>query len=481
MLIFNLIVMNIKKIFVFLILGGLALHSCSKLDTPPTDVIDPSKAFRNLDDLNIGVLGAYAALTTSLIEAGAIVSDEVMYPTENTVSNNTAHRWLYNSGSSSVTSALYEYAVVIDRANRILEAAPTIPVAGEQNRLDQYRAEALALRAYSYLELIRAYASSYEPTGMGMPYLKERTLAYLARESVKSNFDNLNADLKTAKELIPSALNVNTRITKTAIAAIQARAALYEKKWSDAITYASEVMAAEPLAPKSDFGKIWKDSSQSEVIWKLARVVGDSRIGEAFFRDPGRAAEIVLYAPSFKLIDMFGTTTQRADDVRFSSYIQYVPTRPTGKSQYMIYKYIGKDPVGQPALADIKLFRAGEMYLIKAEAELENNNGSAGITAAAKDLNDLRRARIYNYIDQNFNDKQSLVNAIYNERFKELAFEGHRFFDLKRRNLPVERTTQDAINTSGAVKLETTAAQYCFPISDREMSINKNMIQNPNY
>ncbi|MCH5714896.1 RagB/SusD family nutrient uptake outer membrane protein [Niabella hibiscisoli] len=121
------------------------------------------------------------------------------------------------------------------------------------------------------------------------------------------------------------------------------------------------------------------------------------------------------------------------------------------------------------------------MYLIKAEAELENSTGAASITAATKDLNDLRRARIYNYIDQNFTDKQSLVNALYNERFKELAFEGHRFFDLKRRNLPVERTTQDAINTSGAIKLEPTAAQYCFPISDQEMSVNKKMIQNPNY
>lgn len=474
--------MNMKKIIASLLLAALAFQSCSKLDNPPSDFIDPTKAFRNLDDLNMGVLGAYAALTSTLIEASAIVSDEVMYPTENTVSNNTAHRWLYNSGTGSVTSSFYEYYQVIDRANRVLEAVAVIKVnSAGQSRLDQYHAELLAIKAYSHFELLRAYASSYGAEGMGIPYMKERKVGYPARDGVASNFDNINADLKAAKELMPSGFNDNTRVTRSAIAAIQARVSLYEKKWGDAVTYASEVIAAEPLAPKSDFGKIWRDSSQSEVIWKLPRVVGDSRIGEAFFRDPGKAAEIVLYAPSFKLIDQFGTITQRADDVRFSSYIQYNPTRPTGKSQYMIYKYIGKDPVNQPALADIKLFRAGEMYLIKAEAELESSTGTTGISAAAKDLNDLRRARIYNYIDQNFTDKQSLLNAIYNERFKELAFEGHRFFDLKRRNLPIERTTQDAINTSGAIKLEPTAAQYCFPISDIEMSVNKNMIQNPNY
>lgn len=470
--------MNTKKIFAIVLLGGLTLQSCSKLDTPPSDFIDPSKAFRNLDDLNMGVLGAYAPVSTTLIEAGAIVSDEVMLPTENTVSNNSLHRWLYNSTSGSVTSAFYEYYTVIDRINRVLEAVPTIPVAGgTQSRLDQYHAEMLALRAYSHFELLRAYASSYEPGGLGVPYMKERKLGYPARETVQSNFDNINADLKAAKELMPSNFSDNTRIGKTAIAAIQARVALYEKKWSDAITYASEVIAAEPLAAKSDFGRIWKDESQSEVVWKLARVIGDSRLGAAFFRETG---EIVLYAPSFKLVDMFGTTAQRADDVRFSSYIQYAPTRPTGKSQYLIDKYVGGNTAYR-GLTAVKLFRTGEMYLIKAEAELENTSGAAGIAAAAKDLNDLRRARIYNYIDQNFTDKQALLTAIYNERFKELAFEGHRFFDLKRRNLPVERTAQDAVNTSGAVKLEPTAAQYNFPISADEMSINKQMVQNPNY
>ncbi|HMR84621.1 MAG TPA: RagB/SusD family nutrient uptake outer membrane protein [Niabella sp.] len=467
--------MYIKKIFVFLSLAGLAFQSCSKLDTPPSDYIDPSKAFRNLDDLELGVKGAYAPLTTSLLENVAIVSDEAMLPTENTVSNTSATRWQYNSSSGSVTSAYYEYYVVIDRANRVLEAVPGMPASSTQSRLDQYQGEMLALRAYSHFELLRAYASSYEPDGLGVTYMKERSLAYLARESVKSNFDNINADLKAAKGLIPSSFSDNSRITKTAISAIQARVALYEKKWSDAITYASEVIASDPLAPKTDFDKIWKDASQAEVIWKLGRVRGDSRIGGIFFRETG---EIVLYAPSFKLIDQFGTMAQWADDVRFSSYIQYAPTRPAGKSQYLVNKYMGGDPdPSYRGLASVKLFRTGEMYLIKAEAELESNN----IAAAAKELNDLRRARIYNYIDQNFTDKQVLLNAIYNERFKELAFESHRFFDLKRRKLPVERTTQDAINTSGAVKLEPTAAQYNFPIPDREMSINKNMVQNPNY
>jgi hypothetical protein len=37
------------------------------------------------------------------------------------------------------------------------------------------------------------------------------------------------------------------------------------------------------------------------------------------------------------------------------------------------------------------------------------------------------------------------------------------------------------INASGAVKLEPTAAQYNFPIPADEISVNKNILQNPNY
>jgi hypothetical protein len=35
--------------------------------------------------------------------------------------------------------------------------------------------------------------------------------------------------------------------------------------------------------------------------------------------------------------------------------------------------------------------------------------------------------------------KDAAITAILEERFKELPFEGHRFWDLKRRNLPVSR------------------------------------------
>jgi hypothetical protein len=178
----------------------------------------------------------------------------------------------------------------------------------------------------------------------------------------------------------------------------------------------------------------------------------------------------VLWATSFKLIAAFNTV----NDLRYPAYIKFDATRTGTKSQYLVNKYVGGTSTA-PGLVDVKLFRTGEMYLIRAEARAESTGD------AAADLNALRSARITGYTAATFADKATLVDAIFAERFKELAFEGHRFFDLKRRNLPVQRLAADAVNASGAVTLNPTQAQYNFPIPALEISVNKNTVQNPNY
>lgn len=469
--------MKINNILVLFSVVACSFQSCDKLNDGPTDFIDPSKAYRNVNDVNMGLLGVYQPLTSELVEVGAIVSDEVMMPTENTVSNASLHRWQYNSSSGSVTEPMNTYYYAISNANLVLNAIPSIPINGTtQSALNQYHAELLAIRAYSHFELLRAYASKYDGDGLGMPYMKEGSLLGQSRPTVASNFADINADLLKAKDLMPSSFTSTTRITKTAISAIQARVALYEKNWSNAIKYATEVINSQSLASKSDFPKIWTDESSSEVIWQLARETNDARLGAAFYRETGG---IVLYAPSFKLIKEFNTT----DDIRFTTYIKYDQSRNTNsagaKSAYLVNKYIGGN-TASPGLTNVKLFRVAEMYLIRAEAEVEQNAG-AGIIVANRDLNTLKGARINNHINQTLSTKQAIIDAVYLERFKELAFEGHRFFDLKRRNLPISRIPQDLTDVITVSQLTNQNAQYCFPISVNEMKVNKNMIQNPFY
>jgi len=461
----NKIYQKYTLIFSLLILTA----SCTKLDLVPTDTISPDKAFRNISDINLGLLGGYALVDGSTMNVVATVSDEATYPTENTVGNSDAFRWIYTAANGSVTSNYASYYTAIDRVNRTLAGLDALKLTGADAATGaRYRGELLALRAYFHFELLRNYASSYQPGALGVKYMKVSAIIYPARDNFETVVANAKADLVAAKALIPTTFTDKTRITKAAVSAIQARLALYEKNWGDAITYANEAIAAYPLATKAQFPGIWTDANDNEVIWKAKRVgTTDSRMGDFFFRQTGG---IVLYAPAFKLINTF----DKVNDLRYPAYIKFDATRTGTKSQYLVNKYIGGTSTA-PGLTDIKLFRTGEMYLIKAEAEAESTGDAAG------DLNALRAARINGYTNAAFADKATLITAILDERYKELAFEGHRFFDLKRRNLPVERLAADAVNASGAVMLPVTQAQYALPLPALEISVNKNAVQNPGY
>ncbi len=464
-----------RKIIYKIWIVGLLLTAVScTLNEKPTDSISPDNAYRNLDDIKLGLYGSYAAIGTSLMQSATIVSDEVRMPAENTVSNTDAHRWLYDSGSGSVTAAFYSFYQAIDRANRVIENLENIDAVGQEKLKEQYRGELLALRAYAHFELVRGYASGYDPDDMGIPYMTTSQVGYPPRDPVGSNYENIAADLEEAESLLPDSFNDVTRITKTVVWALQARLALYGKQWQKAIDYASQVIAAKPLASRSDFPMIWKDVSNSEVLWKLARVTGDSEYGSLFFRQSGA---IALYVPSFKLLQTF--EGEEAEDIRFESYIDYQPNRNASdpkKSNYLVTKYVGNDP-SAPGLSDIKVLRTGEMYLIRAEAYAEMDK----IDKGADDLNTLRRMRIDGYTNRSFSEKKDLISAVYKERFKELAFEGQRFFDLKRRKLNIERLEEDLINNSQQQVLTPTDAQYNFPIPADERAVNENIEQNPNY
>lgn len=454
------------SLLLVLFMGSL---SCTKLDLKPTDSIDPEKAFRNISDINGGLIGAYAAVDYTQISMNSTITDEATFPTENTVGNSDAYRWLYNGSSGSVTTLYSDYYRGIDRVNRTLEGMDKLTFTGADLTLaTRYKGELLALRAYFHFELLRAYASGYQNAALGIPYMKTSVVGYPARDNFETVIANTKADLMAAKALIPSSFTDKTRITLLAVSAIQARVALYEKNWADAITFSTEVINGAPLATRAQFPGIWTDANDIEVIWKLKRVgTTDSRVGDFYYRQTGG---IVLYAPSMKLINTF----DRVNDIRFAAYIKYDPTRTGTKSQYLVNKYIGGTTTA-PGLTDIKLFRTGEMYLIRAEAKAETGGDGTA------DLNTLRAARITGYTNAVFGDKAALIDAVYTERFKELAFEGHRFYDLRRRNLPVQRLAEDAVNASGAVTLLPAQAQYAFPIPASEVLINKNTVQNPNY
>lgn len=453
-------------------LAGLIalMSSCDKqLDILPPDNIAEEAALTTVPDLAKGMIGVYANINGSYdqdIYSNSLYADEATLPLENNTGRGVIpYRWQTDPGIGEVTGAWAAYAYGVDRANRIIAAAEKLTGkdAAEEALKNRIKGEAIGIRAFCEFQVLINFAENLESGSLGVPYSFKSEIQKPARLTVGEVFGHINNDITTALGLIPASFDDRTRMTQLGLYALQARMALYQKNWDLAISASTKVIDALPLATQTQYPGIWTDNSDAEVVWKHKRTSGQSRIGDRFY---DRSLGKIMYGVSNELRSLFSAT-----DVRYESTVAEL-----GSNRYAVGKYIGGN-ANEPNLADIKIFRVAEMYLIRAEAYAEKNEVGLG----AADLNELRAARITGYSDENFGSKESLINAVLLERFKELAFEAHRMHDLRRKLLPVTRNPEDAVNALGAVLLNPTDKAYYWPIPADEILANENMIQNPAY
>jgi len=227
-----------------------------------------------------------------------------------------------------------------------------------------------------------------------------------------------------------------------------------------------------------NFQNMWTYDSGSEIICKFGLTVSDaSNItpGTSYYND-AQGAPKPDYVPAQWLLDMYDT----ANDIRYTSYYQTVQTAHNDWVTTLVNKYPGNPEftgTNQNGAHMPKLFRLAEMYLIRAEAYAENNEDAL----AAADLNMLRSKRISGYSDV-FLTGDDLKAAIWDERTKELAFEGHRFFDLKRKGFGFTRVPQEnTVPGPNALSVSPDNHRWLWAIPQAEFNGNENMIQNPGY
>lgn len=469
-----------KNKLVILAFMAASLGACQKvIDVKETDFIGGDIALKTVANNESGIIGAYSAMNVEMgILLNATFADEVK-PGE-FYNAGTTHEWQYGSqdvGLRDNFTAFNLYYRIIDRVNRVLVALPNaVPANATEAALkDRLRGEALFLRAFCHFELYKYYSNSAVGTDLAMAYMETPSLASLPRIQVAPYFAKLKADMVAAKPLLPTALTDIYRATRPSVSALQARVALYLKEYTDAVTFSTEYINAIPLASRANFPGIWTDANNSELAFKLSRTPSlGGRIGSLFQGTSANSGAIsqTAWVPSSKLWNAYDQT----NDIRFSSYFRTEPLlAAAGRPSQLVAKYRGTT-YGTPGehVADAKVFRTGEMYLIRAEANAELNN----LVGATNDLNTLRAARINGYTNVTLATKDAAITEIMQERFLELPYEGHRFFDLKRRNLPVSRLLADAPNAN-AQTLPAGNFRFLLPIPNPEINANPLIQQNP--
>ena len=462
-----------KKLTLFLLAVGVItlFTSCDdELATSPYDSIDADAAYQSVSDLDAGALGAYATISgQNIYSINALMTDQLRRASSNTGQGMQIFNHNIIAGDGTIEGAWANAYIVIDRINRVLAAIENIEPqnASETQLRDRIRGEMLALRAYQHFDLYRIYVDyDADASGLAVPYMTESIISSPERDTKGDFFTALEADLTEANNLLSSfGFYSNLRMNLHAVEGLQARVALYREDWAGAIDHATNVIDAVGLTSRADYPNLWDDSLQGEVIFKLRRTDGTIDLTERSGNDD------IFFFASNELSSLYDET----DDIRFSSFFQR-----NSPDEVQVFKY--NQRTGQKNVADIKMMRVSEMYLIRAEAYAQPGS-SQDLVAAASDMNDLRAERLATPIPVTYSSSEDAIDDIYVERRLELAYEGHRFFDLRRANLPITRNPED-IDGATNTDTEFLAAddfKMVYPIPQSEIFANENMIQNEGY
>lgn len=454
---------------------SLGMQACKKtVDKLPTDFINEQNVFQTVTDLEQGLLAAYGTISgENNMYVNAIVADETKISNENRGQGQFEFKWQYvpaqgGSASGSWTN-LYQ---VIGRINKQLSVFDNVTPAdaAETTKKEQIRGELLAIRALCHFYLVQGFGGRYVASALGVPYTTTSDIAARpARQTIGEVVTGIEADLLAASNSpLPNAPTVSgtagvIRISKSVVAGIRARVALYKGDWANAITFANDciTLSGKTLATGTAYAGIWTDANESELLFKLRRT--GTGVGTLWQDNNGD----VFFEPSDKLKSLF----DRTNDIRFNSFFLI---DPNAQDTCLVNKFFASSR--GPKIVDVKMMRISEMYLIRAEAKAENND----LVGAASDYNAVRTARITGYVNETFADKNVAITKVLEERQRELCFEGFRYFDLLRRGLEVTRPASDVQSLSWQT-LPATDSRRLFPIPQASILANPNMVQNPGY
>lgn len=344
-----------------------------------------------------------------------------------------------NINSTNVEYVWEYYYDIVDNANAILA---NIDNATDKalfaTKVNSIKGQALTYRAFSFYQLVQLYADRYDIGGanthLGIPIPTAPTQEGQARATVAKVYEQINSDLDAA--IAAFAAGATARVNKSEIninvaKGIKARVALTTGQWATAEAMAKEARTGFSLTSSYDAGFV--DSTDPEWMWGAVLIDEQQTSYASFFShiDPlfGGYASLGNHKLASTEIYNFMSDT----DIRKSLFVTI-----SGKPRVGI-KFSGYGEWTN----DYLYMRAGEMYLIEAEAQARQGKADAQTT-----IYTLVSKRDPEYVKPTLTG-DDLVQHILMQRRCELWGEGQRFFDIKRLNIDMDRRGKGHTETSG--------------------------------
>lgn len=441
-----------KKYFYLLgLILSILVLSCEKiLELDPKQSIDSSIALNSKEGIEATVISIYSRLQNyrlygrDLLARSEALSDNTIH-TEN--SSHLSGEAANIRGEHLVPWQLSYYA--INEINLVIDALKESSY--DEEWVSSILGQVHFLRALYYHNLMRTY--SYDPTAIveeqnygGVPLMligvdDLSKIGSLERPTIKQVYEQIYADLDIAianfNQIKGPGPNAPHRVTKAAVSALYSRVALYNGDWQKVVDLVDEALSETKavFSSNNSFLADWRSEVHPESIFEIkfneSENIGSDRslratyTSRAFYDSETFTIQGVLAVnPAFYNI-------HEDNDVRKSLY-----RLGTGNNNrfYENYKFISKN--GVLNLDNVPVIRVSELYLNRAEAYYH-----LGTTSQSKSLDDLNKIRLRAGLSPFNITGEALLEEILEQRRIELAFEGHRWFDLKRNGHDVIKVT----------------------------------------
>jgi starch-binding outer membrane protein, SusD/RagB family len=430
--------------------AAAVLAACdSPLDTNPTDSIDAETALSTPRGIELGLNGAYRSIQTgnlygvNLMVYPDMYADNLDFTGTFQTDREVAQR-LINPTNGAVLSMWSDLYDGINRTNNILDAIPNVSEL-TSSEAAQYRGEALFLRGLMYSLLVSYFGDvpilSDPARGVG-----EESL--VSRSPVSEVYDTIIANLEESATLLTPGRGLG-RATADAANALLARVYLETGQNPQARDKAAALIDGGTYTLPDDYATVFRTDNSAESIFELQYSINNSN-NQAFWFYTADLGGRWGYSPTEDLYN-----AHEAGDERLPVNIGMDSGDRYGNKYEEIE--LGND--------NIVVLRLAEMYMIRAEANARLNADPAVVR---DDIDEVRNRAGLADLPVTVDTQPELLDAILHERRIELAFEGLRFFDLRRHD-------------AAEGVLDLTPARLLWPIPQAERDVNQSLTQNPGY
>ena len=408
----------------------LSLASCSDsfFEQYPSNNVTEGNFYKTDEDFNQGIYACYDKMKTQMafyLNELAYRSDEC-YLESMAVSTQDRYdidRFQEKSNNGIMKNIWNAWYNGIYRCNDVLgHMSGKTLVNG-----DKYRGEALFLRSWWYFSLYRVFGGVPVTTTVVSPADAKN----IARCSDEDMYNRLTEDLTEAIALLPEKRSKEVaRVTKIAAQALLAKVYLTFGKYPEAQKVLEDAMTDTGYGLMANTAQVFDVSNKmnKEIIFALYyNKTNDHGHGYWYSTNTNVLADVRNPTPEFKAI-------YSADDNRLNLINTY--TKITN-SLYAMTKWMDTYDAQftQQVGNDFPLLRYADVVLMYAEALGQQGNISGALTYLNKTR---KRAGLTELTEAEVSDKKAFIQELADERGREFALEGQRWFDLVRLDLAVD-------------------------------------------